>query len=76
MERFEELSTEIMQLLQVQINLDELDFAMTKAPDCANAESAAKKSQPLRHDSVSTCAGSRRATFVLFSEKAKAIPSK
>src|SRR5438309_11443249 len=37
---------------------------------------AAKKSQPLRHDSVSTCAGSRRATFVLFSEKAKAIPSK
>jgi len=38
LERFEELSTEIMQLLQVQINLDELDFAMTKAPDCANAE--------------------------------------
>jgi len=34
LERFEELSTEIMQLLQVQINaLDELDFAMTKAPD-------------------------------------------
>src|SRR5438128_12204715 len=34
---------------------------------------AAKKSQPLRHDSVSTCAGSWNATFVLFSEKAKAI---
>src|SRR5438552_18950385 len=28
-------------------------------------------SQPARHDSVSTCAGSRRVTFVLFSEKAK-----
>jgi hypothetical protein len=33
LERFEELSTEIMQLLQAQINaFDELDVGMTKAP--------------------------------------------
>jgi hypothetical protein len=31
------LSAKITQLLQAQINaVDELDFAMTKAPDCAN----------------------------------------
>ena len=34
--RFEELSAEIMQLLQAEINaLEELDFGMR--PDCANA---------------------------------------
>jgi len=50
LERFEELSTEIMQLLQVQINaLDELDFAMTKAPDLREcAERGENVHQPER----------------------------